>query len=197
MAGCTRWPMANDKRMTNRRIFPSRTFFSCVPLTQLRANWCTYSKGVLIILRNNDYRLMQWTDSSTVLQSRPLNARMKGKVYGSPCTTMHTMHNLRSRKKRRKTFVNLVPRVPLKKATKKASWSNLSGRYNTSPLSPPLSVTIRDSPFEKLRGGGRIFELLDDLPSYNSSLCSSHILWLSCIHNFMNFFVTFQLYEFV
>ena len=31
---------------------------------------------------------------------------------------------------------------------------NLSGRYNTSPLSPPLSVTIRDSPFEKLRGGG-------------------------------------------
>ena len=52
---------------------------------------------------------------------------------------------------------------------------NLSGRYNTSPLSPPLSVTIRDSPFEKLRGGG-IFELLDDLPSYNSSLCSSHIL---------------------
>ena len=54
---------------------------------------------------------------------------------------------------------------------------NLSGRYNTSPLSPPLSVKKRDTPFEKLRGGGGgIFELLDDLPSYNSSLCSSHIL---------------------
>ena len=33
---------------------------------------------------------------------------------------------------------------------------NLSGLYNTSPLSPPLSVTIRDSPLEKLRSGGGV-----------------------------------------
>ena len=127
-------------------------------------------------------RSMQWTDSSTVLQSRPLNARMKGKVYGSPCTTMHTMHNLRSRKKRRKTFVNLVPRVPLKKATKKASWSNLSGRYNTSPLSPPLSVTIRDSPFEKLRWGGRGGFL-------SCLMIFLHVILHSAVHIFYDFHV--------
>ena len=32
--------MTNDKGSTNRRSFPSRMFFSCVHLTQLRASWC-------------------------------------------------------------------------------------------------------------------------------------------------------------
>ena len=55
---------------------------------------------------------------------------------------------------------------------------NLSGRYNTSPLSPPLSVTIRDSAFEKLRGG-----------FLSCLMIFLHIILHSAVHIFYDFHV--------
>ena len=89
-------------------------------------------------------------------------------------------------------FPGFLSKRQLKRPAEVLTHVNLSGPYNTSPLSPPLSVTIRDRPLEKLRGGGGV-EPLDDLPSYNYPLCSSHILWFSYIHNFMNFFVNISI----
>ena len=77
-------------------------------------------------------------------------------------------------------FPGFLSKRQLKRPAEVLTHVNLSGPYNTSPLSPPLSVTIRDRPLEKLRGGGGGggggVEPLDDLPSYNYPLCSSHIL---------------------
>ena len=43
--------MANHKGSTNIRSFPSRMFFTCVHLTQLRANWCGVRVRVRVKVR--------------------------------------------------------------------------------------------------------------------------------------------------
>ena len=43
--------MANHKGSTNIRSFPSRMFFTCVHLTQLRANWCGVKVRVRVRVR--------------------------------------------------------------------------------------------------------------------------------------------------
>ena len=76
-------------------------------------------------------------------------------------------------------FPGFLSKRQLKRPAEVLTHVNLSGPYNTSPLSPPLSVTIRDRPLEKLRGGGGLSRLMIFL----------HIIIHSAVHIFYDFHI--------